>query len=112
MIEQKTGLVSTQMIKDKILEDHGIKLKDIHEHTSYREHDVSFSFDKKNNDKYNTTTTITLEKKELLSIVKKILLADGIQSDNIQIEFEHIPGDSFEPMDYGTYKFIGFKFTL
>lgn len=112
MKEKKVGLVSIKMLKDKIAEEHNLKVGDIVVHTTHRDYGISITFDKKTNDKYSTTIAVEIEKPEIITIVKEILDADGIHSTDIKLKFEHIPGDSFEPLDYGSYKFTGFEFTF
>ena len=52
-------------------------------------------------DKYNTKRTVKLDNDDIEKIVGGLCSDDGIKIKTISAKEEHIPGDSFEPLDYG-----------
>lgn len=79
--------------------------------TVYSKSTVQYHFETALNDKYNIIKKYTILSDDLSDILIEMLREDGIEPLSLVPEFEHVPGDSFEPLDYGTYKYIGFKFT-
>ena len=111
MKNKYTGLVTSEQIKEEISKRFNIKTDEINESWHSRNQEIEYSFDIIENDKYNSKRTIQLFTACIEAILNRMLLEDGILVKSIYPKEEHIPGDSFEPMDYGTYKFIGFEFT-
>lgn len=106
-----TGIVKSKQIKEEISKRFNIRTDEINESWHSRNQEIEYSFDIIENDKYNSKRTIQLFNASIEAILERMLLEDGFLVKSIYPKEEHIPGDSFEPMDYGTYKFIGFEFT-
>lgn len=111
MTQEYTGIVKSEQIKEEISKLYNIKLSDIRESWYSRNQEISYTFDFVIDDKYSSKKTIKLDNGDIEKIVRGLCSDDGIKIKTIHPKEEHIPGDSFEPMDYGTYKFIGFGFT-
>lgn len=111
MTQVYTGIVKSEQIKEEISKLYNINIKDIKESWHSRNQEISYSFDFFCYDKYSTKRTVKLDNADVAKIVGGVCSDDGIKIKTIGPKEEHIDGDSFEPMDYGTYKFVGFEFT-
>lgn len=111
MTQEYTGIVKSEQIKEEISKLYNVKLSDIKESWNSRNLELTYSFDFYFDDKYSTKRTVKLDNADIEKVVRGLCAVDGIKIKTIHIKEGHIAGDSFEPMDYGTYKFIGFEFT-
>lgn len=107
-VESK-GLIKSELIEDYISKRYNCT--NVTASTIYSKGLVEYKFDMITNDKYSKVSTFTIDSNDLSSILIEMLREDEIEALSLSPEFEHIPGDCFEPLDYGTYKYIGFKFT-
>lgn len=111
MTQEYTGIVKSEQIKEEISKLYNVKLSDINEFWYSRAQEISYTFDFCFDDKYSSKKTIKLNNADVEKVVRGLCSDDGIKIKTMHIKEKHIDGDSFEPMDYGTYKFIGFEFT-
>ena len=111
MNQEYTGIVKSEQIKEEISKLYNISKYDIKELWHSRNQEISYSFEFVGYDKYSTKRTVKLDNADVVKIVGGLCSDDGIKIKTISAKEEHIPGDSFEPMDYGSYKFIGVEFT-
>lgn len=112
MKTENSGIVTSSLIKEFISKKYNIDVKNINEHCDSRENTVSYSFKTSNGGKYNIETTTTLDNDEVIAIVKKALKEDNLMVSQLSPKFEHVDGDSFEPLDYGYFQFVGISFTI
>lgn len=111
MTQEYTGIVKSKQIKEEISKLYNINKNNVKEYWYSRGQEISYTFDFCIDDKYSSKKTIKLDNADVEKIVCGLCSDDGIKIKTIHPKEEHIPGDSCEPMDYGTYKFIGFEFT-
>lgn len=111
MTQEYTGIVKSEQIKEEISRRFDVDPDEINESWHSRNQEIEYSFCIIENGKYQIKRTICLGTPAIEAILNRMLLEDGILVKSIYPKEEHIPGDSFEPMDYGYNKFIGFEFT-
>lgn len=111
MIEQSKGIVDVMMMKEAIAEKYEVDLKSIKTKTEPRNGFATFTFKKQEGGPYGKVTECILTKDETSDVMREILHKDGISFHSTKAKFEYIPGDVYEPMDYGSYKLLGFEFT-
>lgn len=106
-----TGIVTSEQIKEEMSKSYNVSKYDINESWHSRNESISYTFDVSMGDKYGSKRTVKLDNTDVEKIVGGLLSDDGIKYKTLQTKEEHIDGDSREPLDYGTYKFVGFEFT-
>ena len=111
MTQEYTGIVKSEQIKEEISKLYNINIKDIKESWYSRGQEITYSFNLFGYDKYSAKRTVRLDNADVEKIVVDLLCNDGIKVKTIGSKEEHIDGDSFEPLDYGKYVFVGFAFT-
>ena len=107
------GLVDIEIIKNLIVNKFNLEKEKISFSFSDRdktEVEASFSIQKK--DKFKTIQNVKLEYNDILELTGEYLKKEDIAFKDLKVSTKHIPGDSFEPLDYGTWNFIGFNFTF
>lgn len=109
---EQIGIVKIKQILKEVANKYQIKKESIDVYDSHHKQDVQFKFEIIEDNKYNIKKIITLDLNDIIDIVKDILKKDNINTKDIKPYFEHISGDSFEPLDYGSYEFKGFDFTI
>jgi len=88
------------------------KYKPTHHYVSCHRDEVSIRIEVTSNKKgFEVTTPIVFEDNDILDIAKKVLKNKEIKTSQLRTVVQVEPGDSGEPMDYGTSVFKGVEFT-
>lgn len=112
MKKEETGYIKLKKVLKTVAKQYKIKKENIEVNSSYYNTTVVFKFDTSNENKYSIKETISLNLEDITEIVLNILKEDNISATNVVPKFEHVEGDSFEPLDYGYYKLKGFNFSV
>lgn len=106
---RKHGIVDKNKIATAISQRFGVPVKDINFRIGQYDA-VTARFDVDNKDEFQVVEEITITEDEILDFAKAILDTKGFKPTDIETVIDHIPGDSREPLDYGTREFAGVKF--